>query len=297
MLPRPSTLQIALLISVVLHVGVIALRFADPVDFNKLFESESLDVILVNARSQEAPEKAQAIAQAALAGGGEADSGRATTPLPPSATTQAGDDAEDAHRLIQQLQQEQEQLLAQLREQDAQLQPPDPQHPAGNPDARSEQERRQQRLRLLAEIEKRIQEENARPKKRYISPATREQADALYYDQLRRKIEDKGTRNFPEHRGQKLYGELTMMITVDVQGRVVDAKVVTPSRSRVLDKRAVAIVEAAGPFGAVSAGMRKRGDELFVFTSHFKFSRERGFETTFSAPDSASAASAAASAP
>jgi protein TonB len=177
-------------------------------------------------------------------------------------------------------------LLAQLREQDAQLQPPDPQHPAGNPDARSEQERRQQRLRLLAEIEKRIQEENARPKKRFISPATREQADALYYDQLRRKIEDVGTRHFPEYRGRKLYGELTMMITVDPKGEVIEAKVMVPSKSRALDRQAVAIVEAAGPFGPVSEAMRRRGGDLFVFTSRFTFSRERGFETMFSAPDS-----------
>jgi protein TonB len=294
-LRRPSTLEIALAVSVLFHAGLLALRFADPQDFNRWFESQALDIVLVNARTSE-PTQAQALAQAALAGGGEAEAGRATSPLPPSATTQLGDDSEDAHRRIEQLQELQEQLLAQVKA-EARLPAPDPKKPGLSPEERAEEERRQQRLRLLAEIEKRIQEENARPKKRYISPATREQADALYYDQLRRKIEDKGTRNFPEHRGQKLYGELTMMITVDVQGRVVDAKVVTPSRSRVLDKRAVAIVEAAGPFGAVSAGMRKRGDELFVFTSHFKFSRERGFETTFSAPDSASAASAAASAP
>jgi protein TonB len=293
---RPSTLQVALLISAALHGGVLALRFADPVDFNRLFESESLDVVLVNARSQEAPEKAQAIAQASLAGGGEAESGRATTPLPPSATTQVGDDAEDAHRQIQQLQQEQEQLLAQLR-QAAQLPPADPQHPGGSPDERAEQERHQQRLRLLAEIEKRIQEENARPKKRFISPATREQADALYYDQLRRKIEDEGTRHFPQAHGRKLYGELTMMITVDRKGRVVEAQVVLPSRSRALDRQAAAIVRAAGPYGAVSEAMRRRGGDLFVFTSRFTFSRERGFETTLSVPDAQASGAAAAPSP
>ena len=37
------------------------------------------------------------------------------------------------------------------------------------------------------EIEKRVNEENARPKKRYISPATREAEYAIYYDSLRRK--------------------------------------------------------------------------------------------------------------
>ncbi len=102
---------------------------------------------------------------------------------------------------------------------------------------------------MLAAIEKRINEENARPKKRYISPATREEVYALYYDQLRRKIEDRGTRNFPENQGKKLYGELTMVITVDSNGRVLETEIVRGSGNKVLDRRAAAIAHAAGPFG------------------------------------------------
>ena len=81
-----------------------------------------------------------------------------------------------------------------------------------------------------AEIEKRINEENTRPKKRYISPATREEVYAMYYDALRRKIEDRGTRNFPEYQGKKLYGELVMNVTVDAEGRVIETEVVRPSK-------------------------------------------------------------------
>lgn len=55
---------------------------------------------------------------------------------------------------------------------------------------------------LLAEIERRVNEENARPKKRYLSPATREAAYALYVDTLRRRIEVKGTENFPTAAGK-----------------------------------------------------------------------------------------------
>jgi periplasmic protein TonB len=107
--------------------------------------------------------------------------------------------------------------------------PPDLQ--AVNP-SRESIEREQQRqalVKLLAEIEKRINEENARPKKRYISPATREEVYALYYDELRRKIEDRGTRNFPEAGGRKLYGELTMIMTVNHTGAVLETEVVQGS--------------------------------------------------------------------
>jgi protein TonB len=276
-----SVLNWALLVSVAVHAGLLSVRFIDPQAFNRVFQDTPLEVILVNARSDEAPLQAQAIAQASLAGGGEADKGRATSPLPPAPTVEIGDAAEDAKRRIDQLQQQQQQLLAQIRREIAVLPPPDPQREGGTPEQQDQDERRRQLLRLLAEIEKRINDENARPKKRYISPATREEVYALYYDALRRRIEDRGTRNFPESQGRKLYGELTMNVTVDVLGRVVEADIVRPSNSRLLDQQALAIVRAAAPFGPFSAAMRAQADQIVV-TSRFRFTREDGLETTLS---------------
>jgi len=278
-----STLQLALLFSVGLHAALLGVRFVDPEGFNRIFQDTPLEVILVNSRSGEAPSVAAAIAQANLQGGGDAERGRATSPLPPAATVEMGDANEDARRQIEQLQETQQQLLAQMRRELALLPPPDPQRDQGSPQERSLEEKRRRLVELLAEIEKRINEENARPKKRYISPSTREEVYALYYDQLRRKIEERGTRNFPEYQGKKLYGELTMNVTVDAEGRVIDTEVVRPSNSKVLDRRAVAIVKAAAPFGAFGAAMRRKADQL-VITSRFKFTRDDGLETTLSAP-------------
>ena len=223
----------------------------------------------------------QAIALHTLAGGGDADKGRATTPLPASALTEMGDSPEDARRKIEALQEQQMMLLAQVRRQLAALPPPDPKQAANTPEAQANEEQRRQLFKLLAEIERRVNEQNARPKKRYISPATREEVYAIYYDALRRKIEARGTRDFPEYRGRKLYGELTMNVTVDDRGRVVDAEIVRPSGQRVLDQRALAIVHAAAPFGAFSAAMRKKADQI-VITSRFRFTRDEGLETSLS---------------
>ena len=278
-----STLQLALLFSVGVHAALLGVRFIDPEGFNRVFQDTPLEVILVNSRSGEAPSVAAAIAQANLQGGGEAERGRATSPLPPAAAIELGDADEDARRQVEQLQETQQQLLAQMRRELALLPPPDPKRDEGSPQERSLEEKRRRLIELLAEIEKRVNEENARPKKRYISPATREEVYALYYDQLRRKIEERGTRNFPEYQGRKLYGELVMNVTVDAEGRVIDTEVVRPSSSKVLDRRAVAIVKAAAPFGPFSAAMRRKADQL-VITSRFKFTREEGLETTLSAP-------------
>ena len=283
MLRKLSTLQLALIVSIGVHGALLAVRVVDPERFNRIFQDTPLEVVLVNTRSGIVPEKAQAIAQANLAGGGEAQSGRATSPLPPSAAVETGNSSENARKRIEQLQEAQQQLLAQIRRELAVLPPPDPKRDQGNPDEQAQQERRRQLIQLLAEIEKRINEENARPKKRYISPATREEVYALYYDQLRRKIEARGTRNFPENQGRKLYGELTMNVTVDAEGRVLETEVVRASNSKVLDRRAVAIVRAAAPFGPFSAAMRRVADQLVV-TSRFRFTREEALETTLTAP-------------
>ena len=273
-----STLQWALIASVAVHGVLLTVRFVDPEAITRVFRDMPLDVILVNSRSNEAPTKAQAIAQANLAGGGEAEKGRATSPLPMAPTVQIGDAPDEARRRIDQLQQEQQQLLAQIRREVASLPPPDPRREGGSAQERDQDERRRQLLRLLAEIEKRVNEENARPKKRYISPATREEAYALYYDSLRRRIEDRGTRDFPEHNGRKLYGELTMNVTIDALGRVVDAEIVRASKNRRLDQQAVAIVRAASPFGTFTLAMRAQTDQIVV-TSRFRFTRDEGLET------------------
>ena len=279
MLKKVSALHIAIAISVSLHAALLTARFVDPEGFNRVFEDTPLEVILVNARSLDTPVKAQAIAQATLAGGGDYDAGRATSPLPSSPQTELGDSGEESRKEIEQLQETQQQLLAHIRRELAWLPQPDPQRDRGDPKERAQEDRRRQLLQMLAEIEKRINEDNARPKKRYISPATREEVYALYYDKLRRKIEDRGTRNFPENQGRKLYGELTMLITVDSEGRVIDTEVVRGSGNKVLDRRAVAIVHAAGPYGRFTTAMKRQADQLAI-PSRFRFSREEGLEAT-----------------
>jgi len=277
-LRRLSTLQIALALSVAAHAVLLSVRFVDPERFNRVFEDTPLEVILVNAKTSERPDKAQAIAQASLAGGGDAAKGRATSPLPYSALTSIGDDLEEAQRRMDQMLEQQTQLLAQVRQQLAVLPQPDLRKPSESSQSQAQDEKRRQLVKLLAEIERRINEENARPRKRYISPATNEVPFAVYYDALRRKVEDKGTQNFPEQGGHKLYGELIMIVTVNHDGRVLETEVVQGSGNRQLDRRAEAIARAAGPFGHFGPAMRAKADQIAV-VSRFKFTREQTLET------------------
>lgn len=276
-----STLQWALIASVLVHASLLTIRFVNPEGFRRVFEDLPLDVILVNARGDEAPTKAQAIAQANLAGGGDNPQPdiRAATPLPASLQAVLGDAAtEEAQRQIESMREQQNRLLDQLRKKLAALPKPSPDKPESDPDVIEQQERRKHLSQMLAEIERAVQEENSRPKKRFISPATREEMYALYYDTVRRKIEERGTSNFPEINGRKLYGELTMMITVNHDGRVFDTEVVETSGSRHLDRLAEAIAQSSGPFEAFGLAMRNRADQL-IMVSRFRFTRDARLQT------------------
>lgn len=277
-----STLQIALGLSVLAHASLLAVRFADPEAFNRVFQETPLEIILVNAKAKgEAPDKAQALAQASLAGGGDLDKGRATSPLPPSAFTAVGDSAEEAQKQIEAMQAQQMMLLSQVRAQLAAMPLPDPRQSGQPNDNTAQEEKRRQLLELLAEIERRVNEENARPKRRFVSPATKEATYAVYVDALRRKIEARGTERFPQAGGKKLYGELTMIVSVNFDGSLLGTEIVQSSGNRELDRRAQAIVASIGNFGRFTDAMRRQTDQLLM-PSRFKFTRDETLETQVS---------------
>ena len=281
---RAGLLQRTLLVSLALHAFVIALRFSNPKEFDRLLSDATLDVVLVNARSEVPPENAQALAQTSLAGGGEAAQGIATSLVAPTIESKEGDAAEAATAQAQQsLQQQQNLLLTRVKEQltalnDAQSKS------ASSPQEKAELEKkRREMVKLLAKIEKRINAENARPRKRYVSPAVREVSYAVYYDSMRQAIEARGTAYFPQKGGEKLYGSLTMALTVDHKGVVLEAEVAKSSGNRDLDRRAQEIARKAGPFGAFTPEMRKTVDQLVV-VSRFTFTQDATLQTKAMVP-------------
>jgi len=272
-----GTLHLALAFSLLAHALVLTVQLVHPQGLQRVWHDTPLDVILVNARAEQAPAQAQAIAQAHLAGGGEADAGRATSPLPPTVVERSGDALQEQQRRLQDMQAQQNRLLAQLRQQVAAIAPLPAATAQADAHAQAQEERRLALLQTLAEIEQRIKEQNARPRKRYLGPATREAVYAIYYDQLRRRIEDHGTANFPQLDGRKLYGELSMVITVNHNGQVLDTEVVQGSGLPALDLRAEAIVQSLS-FGPFTLAMRRQTDQLVV-VSRFRFSRDETLQT------------------
>ena len=299
-LRRISPMGIAAGISLALHLGLLAVHVADPTSTSRIFEETPLEVILVNARSDEAPDQPQAIAQYDLAGGGNLDQTgiRATSPLPPAAYDQHGTElgpvaadgrdhgAENGNdtgnatsfQQLDSLQREQMDLLVRVKQQIADLAAAAPHLPASSAQAQALQQKRQLLLNIVGEIERRIQYENSRPRRRYLGPSTIAGPQALYYDNLKQKIEEKGTTNFPTHNGIKLYGELILRMVINHDGRVLETQIVQSSGHRMLDRHAEAIAVMAGPFGSFDKNLRKYTDELAV-VSRFVFARNNTLET------------------
>jgi protein TonB len=205
------------------------------------------------------------LAQTHLQGGGEAAQGRAQSPLPASARNQTGQMEDAGKAQIVQMKQQQTALLAQIKQQLA----VNASKPSSVSSALAEEDPQQrQLLDMLAEIEKRINEQNARPRTRYVSPSTREVSFAVYQSHMRRLIEERGTRFFPQANGQKLYGSLTLVVTVNARGQVISSQVLKSSGNTALDRAALDIASHAGPFGAFTREMKLEFDQLALVSRY-----------------------------
>lgn len=278
-LRRVNTLHLALAVSVGLHAALLALRIADPERFQRWFESGPLDVILVNSASHQPPDKARAVAQTSLNGGGDRQTGRSSSPLPMAIESIDSFEAgREKQQTLREMKARQSELLAQTKALLAAPLPTEARDDVNTPLQAEQARKRQHLIQLLAEIERRIERDSEGPRKRYISPATREAAYALYYERMRRAIEDRGTQHFPQTRGQKLYGSLIMIVNVNHRGQVLSTEVVQGSGQRDLDRQAQAIAQQAGPFGAFTPAMRASAD-LIAVVSRFNFSRDNTLTT------------------
>jgi len=274
---RPLTIAIAF--SVLAHASLLAIRFAAPDAFRLQPTDPGLEVILVNAKHERAPVKAEALAQANLDGGGNADAGRAQSPLPDLRKIEDGDSIKTLQRRIADLEQRQK-LLTQTHPSAfaalpiAQQDKPDPSRNGADMLETSRAIARQ-----TAEITQRIVDQNKRPKKTFISPSTRGVGYAVYYKALQKRVEEVGTLGFPQQNGRKLYGELVMYIPVFQDGSIYEKeggpRIERSSGNRALDQAALGIVRRAAPFGKFPANMRSTDkDDLWIVITTFTFTRE-----------------------
>ena len=279
-------LAIAIATSLLFHAVLLALRFAAPASERiKPFDA-GLAVILVNAKQDAAPLKAEALAQANLDGGGNADAGRARSPLPNMERIADGNAFEMQRQRVAELERTQQRLLAQLAARNAQAVPVGEAPDKPQLDGRNIRsvEQIQMMARREAEIARDISDYNKRPLKTQLTPSTREASYALYYTALQKKIEQTGTLNFPQQDGKKIYGELIVYIPVYQDGSLYEKeggpRIERSSGNLALDAAALAIVRRSAPFGRFPAALARDGREhVWEIITRFTFTREQQLET------------------
>ena len=279
-----TSLQIGIAVSVLLHGALLTVRFVAPEAFELKPADPGLEVILVNAKHAKKPLKADALAQANLDGGGNADAGRAKSPLPDLRKMETGESVKATQRRVAELEEMQRNLLTQNRASGFNAAPvtekdkPDPTRTGADLVESSKAI-----ARTAAEITQRIEDENKRPRKTFITPSTQEVGYAMYYKAMQKRVEEIGTLNFPQRNGKKMYGELVVYIPIFQDGSIYmkdgGARVEKSSGNPELDKAALAIVRRAAPFGRFPPNMLSSDkDDLWVIITRFNFTREEKLE-------------------
>ena len=277
-----KVMRFAITISIVFHVALMMVKFADPVAFNNFIRTSSLEVLLLNAATNDVPSEANFVARNNFAGGGDSVTERIypTSPDEYFPVASPGDSFVDTIRRQNEAREQNMRQLTAIREQFSLLPPIDPSWGADDPRRIDEEDRRRLLSDRIAAIEQKISDESSRPRRMYIGPATRSDAQAVYYDSIRRKIELKGTESFPHRNGAPMYGNLRMVVIVNPEGMLVKAEVDESSGNLMLDRQAQAIVVSAGPFPSAPAEMLNIEKNIeFAFVMRFKFLNDGMVET------------------
>jgi protein TonB len=268
--PRaPNILRWAIGISLAVHVVVLSIHFAPP-DLRRLFDrGPPLEIALVNAKTKDKPQKADILAQANLDGGGNTDANRrAKTPLPVLPKDSPREDIALATERVQTLEKQTQELLTQLRSAPAlpvQPRPVDNAQPTESPTANELMQRTLDAMRLEAQIAKDMDAYQKRPKRKFIGSRAEEYRFARYVEDWRLKVERVGNLNYPEAaRQRKLYGSLTLTVSIRADGSVENVSVNRTSGHRILDAAAVHIVEMAAPYATFPPDVRRDTDILHI---------------------------------
>lgn len=274
-------LKQSIVLSVLFSLGVHAfVLFGIGIAFPELGKKMStplqpLEVVLVNSKSKTRPSNAAKMAQNNLDGGGNtADDRHAKTPLPTLADGEQFSPEQSAHR-VQQLEQEAKRLLTQLKSNYSVAQEKNDKQPVSNEVSGEDLVQRSLEMaRLEAEISRNSDSYEKLPKRKFIGARTQEYRYAQYVEDWRGKVERVGNMNYPQQaRDQKIYGKLTLTVSIRADGSVESIEINRSSGQRILDAAAMRIVKLAAPYSVFPPDIRKETDVLsitrtWLFTSN-----------------------------
>lgn len=269
---RDDHLGLALLISIAVHAGLLAVHFSRPPA--PAPQASTLEVTLLNVRGDTEPLQPQVLAQHDFSGGGDADAGVAATLLPLTATGTPDEIVLAAMRQRQkELEAEQERLFTLLQARNAASHPGDTVRPGETPAESGEDTLEQESLIVnaqIATIKERIERYNARPRRHFVGPSAASAPEARYVEAWREKIELLGTEHYPQEARGKIYGSLQLTVYIRRDGSLQKVDIDQPAANAVLNQAALRIVQLAAPFPPLPPEIAQDTDILAITrTWHF----------------------------
>lgn len=272
-----ASMQVAILASIAFHLFVIVgLGFKLPGVPKWDAPHNVMEVVLVNSRSATRPQKADALAQANLDGGGNTDQKlRARSPFPAVEPRDPSQELRAAQSRMKQLEIEAKELMTRVKSK-ATVVPVEPVAQGAaktDVDARDLVEKSLEMVRLEAQIRRDFQAYQERPKRKFIGARASEYRFAHYVDNWRLKIERIGNLNYPEEaKARKIYGSLQLTVAIKADGEVESVEINRSSGHRFLDQAAIRIVRLAAPFARFPDNIRTDTDILHI-TRTWSFTR------------------------
>jgi protein TonB len=291
-----TAFSVAITISLIVHIVILSIHFEPEIKkiVNKL---PSLNVVLVNAKTKNVPDKAELLAQANLDRGGNTDADRqmkTALPAPKQKTTEVklrpsreAQSAAKAAKLeaqevreqkrVDALEKQAQELLTQINA-TKKVESNPTQNAASAEPEQGDQKAFAKSLsradliaasveidRLEAQIAKQQDEYQKRPKRRFIGARAKEASDAMYLEAWRQKVERIGNLNYPQAaRDQKIYGQLRMTVSIREDGSIESIVIDKSSGNKILDEAAKNIVNLAAPYARFPEEMKKNTDILGI---------------------------------
>ncbi|MDP2143346.1 MAG: energy transducer TonB [Gallionella sp.] len=262
-----TRLSAAMALSVSLHAFAlfgIALVLPEPANLANMMTP--LQVVLVNSKSKTRPDKADALAQANLDGGGNtAEDRQAKTSLPTISDDQQFTPEQVAKRVAE-LEQESKRLMTRMKGDYTVAQPaPKKEQTSTSSSGEDLVQRSLEIARLEAQISKNMDTYQKLPRRKFIGARTQEYRFAQYIEDWRIKVERIGNLNYPEEaRRQQLYGKLQLSVSIRADGSLDSIEVSRSSGHRILDAAAMRIVKLAAPYSALPPEITKDTDILTI---------------------------------
>ncbi len=272
-----ASMQVAVVASIAFHgIAIVGLGFKLPKITGAQAPHNVMDVVLVNSRSATRPDKADALAQSNLDGGGNTDQKlRASSPFPTVDDRDPSREMKAAQNRVRQLELEAKELMTRMKStaQVTTVEVAPKGLPKSDGEAKDLIEKSLEIERLEAQIRRSQQLYQERPKRKFVGARAQEYRFAQYVDAWRQKIERIGNLNYPgEAKSRRLYGSLQLTVAIKANGEVEAVEVNRSSGHKVLDQAAIRIVRLASPFERFPDKIRADTDILHI-TRTWTFTR------------------------